>query len=171
MFPSRLLASYYENRLGSWTTLTVTSPLAPPTTNTIPAANQRAVFLTFRYQRSAGQHFAPLGGAPGSGSGRLTGTLYLDSNDNGRFDAGERVAPNVTVILDGRFSTVTDSNGHFDFPAVATGHHSLTVVPDNLPLPWTVVGDGRVEADVRTRDHTDISIPVVRHSVLTRQPN
>jgi len=86
-------------------------------------------------------------------------TLYLDSNDNGRFDAGEPVAPNVMVILERRFSTVTDSNDRFDFPAVATGHHFVTVVPDILPLPWTVIGDGRVSADVRTRDHTDISIP------------
>jgi len=164
-----VLASYYENRLGSWTELTVTSPLAPPTTTPIEASSQRAVFLTVRYQLAAGQHFAPLGGAPGSGSGRLTGTIYLDANDNGRFDAGEDVAHNVTVILDGRFSTITDASGHFDFPAVVTGHHTITVLPDNLPLPWNVVGDGRVEVEVRTRERTDVSIPAVRHSILTQK--
>ncbi len=164
------LASYFENRVGSWTQLTVGSPLSSATVTPIAAIGQRAVFLTVRYQRSAGQHFAPLGGAPGSGSGRLTGTVYLDANDNGQFDAGEAVAGNVTVVLDERYSGVTDSKGRFEFPAVVAGRHVITVIPDNLPLPWTVVGDGRVNIDIRTRDHTDISIAAKRHSVLAQQP-
>jgi hypothetical protein len=163
------LATYSESRLESWSTPVVTSPLAPPTETFMVASGQRALFLTVRFQRSAGLRFAPLGGLPGSGSGRLTGTIFLDANDNGQFDAGEGVARNITVILDGRFSTTTDNNGAFEFPAVAVGHHVITVSPDNLPLPWTVIGDGRVAVEVRTRDHTDVRIPVVRHSVLTRQ--
>jgi hypothetical protein len=160
------LASYYENRIGTWTAITVSSPLAPRGELSVSAVGQRAAFLTVRYQRSSGQHFAPLGGAPGSGSGRLTGTIYLDANDNGRFDASEGVAPNVTVVLDDRYSTVTDSKGRFEFAAVVTGHHVIAVVPDNLPLPWGVVGNGRVGVDVRTRDHTDVSIAVSRRTTL-----
>jgi len=165
-----LLASYYENRTGAWTAVTVASPLAPPSEIPISSVGQRAVFFSVRYQRSAGRHFAPLGGGPGSGSGRLTGAIYLDANDNGQFDAGEGVASNVTVVLDSRYSTITDSKGRFDFPAVVAGHHVISVVPDNLPLPWSVIGDGRVDVDVKTRDHTDISIAVSRHPVLVRQP-
>jgi hypothetical protein len=41
---------------------------------------------------------------------------------------------------------------------VATGHHVIVVVTDNLPLPWALVNDGRVELEVTTRDRTDISI-------------
>jgi len=66
--------------------------------------------------------------------------VYLDANYNGHYDAGEAGAPNVTVVLDGRFSVQTDATGRFDFPAVATGHHVISVVPDNLPLPWVLVG-------------------------------
>jgi hypothetical protein len=157
-----VLASYYANRVGSWTPLVVTSPLAPPTAGVIPAAGERGVFLTVRYQEAHGAHFAPLGGLPGSGSGRLTGVVYLDTNENGRFDAGESGAPNVTVILDGRFSTRTDSNGRFDFPAVAAAHHVLTVQADNLPLPWTLTNEGRIEVDVGTRDRVDINVGAVR---------
>jgi hypothetical protein len=153
-----LLASFYEYRMGSWAEVTVTSPLAPPLATVNPALSQRGAFLTIRYQRASGTHFVPLGGAAGSGSGQLTGTIYLDANDNNQIDAGEEVAPNVTVVLDGRYSTRTDNNGHFAFPAVATGHHTLNVVPDNLPLPWTLADNGRVEVEVRTRDHTDVSI-------------
>ena len=157
-----VLASYYENRVGSWTPLVVTSPLAPPTPAVIAAAGERGVFLTVRYQEARGAHFVPLGGVPGSGSGRLSGVVYLDANENGRYDAGESGAANVTVILDGRFSVRSDSNGRFDFPAVAAGHHVLTVQADNLPLPWTLTNSGRTEVDVATRDRAEVNIGALR---------
>ena len=118
--------------------------------------DDRGIFLTFRYKREAGLHFAPLGGAPGSGSGELKGVVYLDANNNGQPDAGEVGAPNVTVVLDGRYSVQTDANGRFDFPVVAAAHHVIQAITDNLPLPWNLGGGGRVE--VKTRDHTDFSI-------------
>lgn len=157
-----LFGTYYENRIGSWTPLVVTSPLAPATPTVVPAMGQRGVFLTIRYQAARGAHFAPLGGSPGAGAGRLTGVIYLDANENGRFDAGETGAANVTVILDGRFSTRTDANGRFDFPAVAAGHHVLRVQGDNLPLPWTLADEGRTEVEVGTRDRVDVNIGAVR---------
>ena len=157
-----LLANYYENRVGSWTPLVVTSPLAPPTPTYLPSAGQRGVFLTVRFQAARGAHFMPLGGAPGAGSGRLTGVVYLDANENGRYDAGEVGAANIVVILDGRYSVRTDANGRFDFPAVAAGHHVLTVQTDNLPLPWTVAGEGRTEVTVGTRDRTEVDIAAER---------
>jgi hypothetical protein len=104
----------------------------------------------------------PLGGSLGAGSGRLTGVVYLDLNENGRYDAGEAGAANVTVILDGRFSTRTDANGRYDFPAVAAGHHVVTVQPDNLPLPWTLLNQGRTEVEVTTRDRVDVNIGAMR---------
>ena len=157
-----VLASYYENRVGSWTPLVVTSPLAPPTPAVIAAAGERGVFLTVRYQEAHGAHFVPLGGMPGSGSGRLSGVVYLDMNENGRYDAGESGAANVAVILDGRFSVRSDSNGRFDFPAVAAGHHVLSVQADNLPLPWTLANSGRTEVDVATRARTEANIGALR---------
>jgi hypothetical protein len=140
----------------------VVSPLTPPALTAIPAVQERGVFLTFRYKRASGLHFAPLGGAPGGASGEIVGIVYLDANNNGRPEAGEAGAPNVTVVLDGRFSVRTDAGGRFYFPAVATGHHVITVISDNLPLPWILVGDGRAEVDVTTRDRTDVSIAAQR---------
>ena len=66
------------------------------------------------------------------------------------------------MVLDGRFSVQTDAAGRFDFPVVATGHHVITVVSDNLPLPWTLVNDGRAELEVRTRDRTLVDIAAQR---------
>ena len=120
------------------------------------------MFLTFRYQRSAGLHFAPLGGAPGAGAGEIAGMVYLDANYNKRADAGEAGAANVTVVLDGRYSVQTDAAGRFAFPSVATGHHVITVVSDNLPLPWTLVNDGRADVEVATRDRIEVDIAAQR---------
>jgi len=156
------LLTYYENWVGSWSPLVVTSPLTPPVPVPQASLGQRGVFLTLRWQDARGGHFVPLGGAPGSGSGRLAGVVYLDVNENGRFDAGETCAANVTVVLDGRFSTRTDANGRFDFQAVAAGHHVLTVLPDNLPLPWSLVNQGRTEVEVGTRDRIDVNIGAMR---------
>jgi hypothetical protein len=158
----RILATYYNSQVGSWTPLTVNSPLTPPVATVIPSIGERGMFLTFRYQRASGSHFAPLGGGPGAGSGGISGIVYLDANNNGRIDAGESGAPNVTVVLDGRFSVQTDANGRFSFPVVATGHHVVTVISDNLPLPWALLNGGRTEVDVTTRGRTDISIGAQR---------
>jgi len=158
----QLLATYYSSEVGAWTPLTVVSPLTPPALTTIPAVQERGAFLTIRYQRAAGAHFAPLGGAPGSGSGAISGVVYLDANANSRLDAGEAGAPNVTVVLDGRFSVQTDANGRFDFPAVAAGYHVVTVVGDNVPLPWFLVNDGRAEVDVATRGRATLAIAAQR---------
>jgi hypothetical protein len=158
----QILATYYDSRSGSWTPLTVISPLTPPIATLVPAMQERGAFLTIRYKRASGLHFAPLGGPPGGGSGELAGIVYLDANDNAHYDAGELGAPNVTVVLDGRFSVQTDPSGRFDFPAVATGHHVISVVSDNLPLPWTLVGDGRAEVVVTTRDRADLAIAARR---------
>jgi hypothetical protein len=158
----QVLATYYDSRTESYSPLTVVSPLTPPVATLVPAQEERGVFLTVRYKRASGMHFAPLGGAAGGASGELTGTVFLDANNNGHLDAGEIGAANVTVVLDGHFSVQTDANGRFDFAAVATGHHVLAVVPDNLPLPWMLTGDGRVEVVVATRDRTDVAISAQR---------
>lgn len=157
-----ILATYYDSRIGSWTSLTVESPLTPPVATPLAAAQQRGIFLTLRYRRAAGSHFAPLGGAPGAGSGEIAGIVVLDANNNGRADAGEAGAPNITVVLDGRFSVQTDTRGRFVFPVVATGHHVITIIPDNLPLPWMLVNEGRTQIEVTTRDRTEVTVAAQR---------
>lgn len=157
-----LLASYYENRVGSWEPLVISSPLTPPTPVPMAAMGESGFFLTVRYQDSRGAHFIPLGGNLGSGSGRLSGIIYLDANENGRLDAGESVVANVTVILDGRFSVRTDSNGRYDFPAVVSGRHVITVQSDSLPLPWTLTNSGRTEVEVSTRNRTEMDVGALR---------
>ncbi|SDQ45870.1 carboxypeptidase-like regulatory domain-containing protein [Pseudoxanthomonas sp. CF125] len=104
----------------------------------ISLPRDRSVFLTLRYERSAGRPQAVLGGAAGGPTGSIAGSLFLDENGDGVRAASEQPAANITVLLDGRYAMRTDSLGNFEFPRVAAGSHRVTVVPDNLPLPWYI---------------------------------
>jgi hypothetical protein len=153
-----LNATYFDNR---------NEAIDPFATTLIPTqptdiVRSRAVFLTLRYDAHAGTPSTPMGGARGSASGSIIGRLFLDSNDNGVQDAGEAAAASVTILLDGRFSVRTDAGGRFEFPLVAVGSHTITVVPDNLPLPWSIGDDGRRKVDVRTRETSNIEIAATR---------
>jgi hypothetical protein len=154
-------ASFYENRNTGRQPLVVTSPIPEPFP-IYQRFNDRGLFLSVRYDWQAGTPIVPLGGAPGTGSGIVAGVLFLDANDNGRLDAGEGGAANVTILLDGRFTVRTDAQGRFEFPSVAAGKHVVTIVPDNLPLPWAAPAEGRLEVEVGVRERTRTEIPIRR---------
>jgi SdrD B-like domain len=157
-----VLLSFFENRLGSWRTLNVTSPLTAPSEAIVPSIEDRGLFLTVRYQRSSGLHFAPLGGAPGAGSGSIAGYIYLDANENGRMDADETGAEHITVLLDRKYSVETDAKGHYEFSTVASGTHTIEAVMDNLPLPWSFANQGPHTVEIRTRGRSTLDVAATR---------
>jgi hypothetical protein len=65
-------------------------------------------------------------------------------------------------MLDGKFTTRTNAFGGFEFASVASGAHTLTVLQDDLPLPWTVDTDQKISAPVTTRGSTRIDIGAKR---------
>ncbi|HZH42562.1 MAG TPA: carboxypeptidase-like regulatory domain-containing protein [Lysobacter sp.] len=145
-----LTAAYYESR-GAQRSPFVIDPLA----NEQPFVRlprDRAVLLTLQFHRQAGSPQAVLGGPPDAAHGRIAGSVFLDDNDDGVRAASEQPAANLTVILDGRWSVRTDSLGNFEFPRVAVGTHTLTVLPDNLPLPWFIDDTAARTVEVRVRD-------------------
>ncbi len=156
-----LSASYYENHLDGRLPIVAPLPIPGPGNFVEQNLDDSGYYVTLRYDWQAGSRNAPLGGPASRGSGSISGVIYLDANDNGRMDAGETGAPNVVVLLDGRFAARTDSEGRFLFPSVAVAGHFLTVIPDNLPLPWTVPGD-RIDVRVAVRDDTRVEIPARR---------
>ena len=149
--------SYYDNRREDPPVLSVASLI--PAQLIAPVVKDRAMFLILRYEDRAGTPVAPLGGAPGSGAGNIVGYLFLDANNNEKLDANETGAANVTILLDGRFSTRTDNQGRFEFPLVAAGTHAISIIPDNLPLPYFIGGDEKRQVIVRTRETTTLDIP------------
>jgi hypothetical protein len=124
--------------------------------------NSRGVQIVLRYQWRAGNTPSPIGGAPGSGAGAVTGTVFMDVNANGRRDASEGGVANVEVVLDGRFVARTDSQGRYEFPAVVAGPHTIQIEPDNVPLPWSPVQRERVDIDVPVRGTSKVDFPLQR---------
>ena len=154
-----LTAAFYQS-MGSQRSPFVIDPLVTEQPF-ISLPRDRSVFLTLRYERNAGRPQGMLGGvAPNGPAGSIAGSVFLDDNGDGTRNASEQAAQNVTVLLDGRFAVRTDSLGNFAFPRVAAGSHVLTVVPDNLPLPWSLRdGDAEhtIQVDVRGTARVDFA--------------
>lgn len=156
-----LAAAFYQSQ-GSQRSPFILDPLATDTPF-ISLPRDRSVFLTLRYDRQAGRPMAVLGGAPGAAVGSIGGSLFLDDNNDGVRAASELPAANVTIVLDGRYSVRTDSNGQFEFPRVAVGAHRVAVLPDNLPLPWFVEDAAAQQTiEVHVRQTTRLDIPAGR---------
>ena len=137
-------------------------PLAAPVEE-VARPNQRSYLFVLRYEDRAGTPVAPLGGRIGSGGGEIAGFVYFDANANNIRDASEPGVPNVVVVLDGKFSTRTDQQGRFNFPFVAAGDHAVSVIADNLPLPWQLINEGMTKITVSPRRNETVNIPAVRN--------
>jgi len=150
-------ATVYQSQ-GSQRSPFILDPLATQTPF-IGLPRERSAFLILRYERHAGRPQAVLSGAPGVAAGAIAGSVFLDDNADGLRAASEQPAVNITVVLDGRYSVRTDSLGRFEFPRVAVGAHTVTVVPDNLPLPWSLdAADAErpVQVGVRSSSQVDV---------------
>lgn len=141
-------------------TLRSLDPLAPPAP-TLKLGNW-SFYVVLRYEWQAGSAMVPLGGRPRDGGGRIEGTIYLDANRNGRYDADEMGAAGVQVVLDNRFVVRTDAKGRYEFELVAPGTHTVSVRNESLPLPWGIVGDGQARVEVRLRESLTHDFPVQR---------
>lgn len=155
-------ANYYVNRTSGRLPLEVESPIPGQPAFVERDLQDQGIYVSLRYDWQAGTRFAPLGGPADRGAGRIAGILYLDDNANGRQDAGEVGAPNVVILLNGRFAARTDVDGRFEFPAVASGTHVLTVVTDNLPLPWIFPQTQGVSVKVGVRDQLFVPLGAQR---------
>jgi uncharacterized repeat protein (TIGR01451 family) len=102
--------------------------VTPSTISTIPLG---------RAQGSTGNNFGELA------RGSISGRVYLDSNDNGTPDNGERGLAGVTVNLEGidelgnavSATTTTDANGNYRFADLRAG--TYRVIEPTQPLGTT----------------------------------
>lgn len=156
-----LLAQYAVNRGEDPQTLLLLSPLVPAVQASTSSRYERFQ-VTLRYEERAGQSVAPVGGAPGSAAGRLAGTVFFDADRNGRRDASESGAPEVSIRLDGRYLVRTDNQGRFEFPFVVAGTHTLEVVADNVPLPWSLADARPQRVEVAVRALSTVEFALVR---------
>lgn len=157
-----LLGTFYRSQSRSSLPLQILSPTEELARRSEVRIDDRGALLILRYETRAGSMAPPLGGRIGAAAGRVVGVVYLDANDDGRLTAGEQGVAGATVILNDRYSARTDGQGRFEFPAVAVGTHRITVLPDNVPLPWTLVDDGRREIEVTVRGTANVEVAARR---------
>ncbi|KEF33454.1 hypothetical protein RDMS_12300 [Deinococcus sp. RL] len=74
----------------------------------------------------------------------LLGTVYVDRNRNGVYDAGlDTPVERARVILAGGRLALTDAAGRYHFAGVPLGTHALRLDPNSVPyLPLSVPADG-----------------------------
>lgn len=92
----------------------------------------------------------------------VRGLVFQDVNSDGEQQVGEGGVANVEVILDGRYRTLTDAVGQFEFPMVATGGHQLSLRAESVPLPWGPPADLSVRVEVPLRGVASARLPVIR---------
>jgi hypothetical protein len=155
-----LAASYVDDRNQSSSLFDITPVVPLPLTPVIRRSS--AFLLSLRFETSAGSRAAVLGAAADGGAGSIRGRVFLDAAGDGHFAAGDVGAADVTVLLDGRFAVTTDASGHFEFPLVASGPHEISVMPDNLPLPWAIAENGRRKVILHAREEVDVAIAATR---------
>ena len=66
-------------------------------------------------------------------SGRITGRVFIDANENGRFDEGEQTLSDVRVVTSSGRDTLTDSDGVFSIADLAPGEHVVLIDEKTLP--------------------------------------
>jgi hypothetical protein len=97
---------------------------------------------------------------PPAATSSLSGTVYLDNNNNGIMDAGDGGIPGVTVSLQGSGTAAgvsqtatTDANGNYQFTNLPAGNYTITETPPpGLQQGHNNVGSlgGSVSGDVFT---------------------
>ena len=66
-------------------------------------------------------------------AGRISGLVWMDVNENGRFDEGEQPLADVRVVTGSARDTLTDANGNFMLGDLPPGEHVILVDEKTLP--------------------------------------
>lgn len=66
-------------------------------------------------------------------TGRITGLVWLDADENGQLDNGEQVLPDVRVVTGSGRDTLTDDKGYFIIGDLPPGEHILLLDEKTMP--------------------------------------
>ena len=66
-------------------------------------------------------------------TGRISGLVWLDLNENGRLDEGEQPLADVRIVTGSGRDTMTDANGYFLIGDLPPGEHVVLVDEKTLP--------------------------------------
>jgi hypothetical protein len=66
-------------------------------------------------------------------TGRISGVVWLDINENGRLDETEKVLPDVRVVTGSGRDTLTDEKGYFNIGDLPPGEHIVLLDEKTIP--------------------------------------
>jgi hypothetical protein len=66
-------------------------------------------------------------------TGRISGLVWLDANENGRLDDGEKPLSDVRVVTGSGRDTLTDEKGYFIIGDLPPGEHILLLDEKTIP--------------------------------------
>ena len=92
-------------------------------------------------------------------TGRITGIVWLDINENGRLDDGERPLADVRVVTGSGRDTLTDDKGYFIIGDLPPGEHILLLDEKTMPEQTRSVA-GSQTVKVAAGNETAIVFPV-----------
>jgi hypothetical protein len=95
-------------------------------------------------------------------TGRISGVVWLDANENGRIDEGERPLADVRVVTGSGRDTLTDANGYFIIGDLPPGEHILLLDEKTIPeRTRSVAGSQTIKVDAGNETATLFPIAVL----------
>lgn len=94
-------------------------------------------------------------------TGRVSGVVWLDVNENGRIDDAEQPLPDVRVVTGSGRDTLTDGNGYFMIGDLPPGEHILLLDEKTLP-ERTRSTAGSVTVKISAGNETASVFPVTK---------
>ncbi|MDX1697934.1 MAG: SdrD B-like domain-containing protein, partial [Thiohalobacterales bacterium] len=124
---------------------------------------EKTLLLSIRHARATGRPFERFGSDSGAkGYGVIEGVVFYDDNHDGMRQASEKPAAGVYVYLDGRYAQTTDRDGRYEFTPVFAGEHTISIMLEDIPLPWGLDDESPRRVNVDVRGRTTASFPLVR---------
>ena len=93
-------------------------------------------------------------------TGRISGVVWFDVNENGRLDEGEQPLPDVRVVTGSGRDTLTDDKGYFIIGDLPPGEHILLLDEKTIPEQTKSVA-GSLTVKVAAGNETATLLPVV----------
>lgn len=120
-----------------------------------------SLWLRIGYANASGQPYRRYGRSTNAaGGGRIHGEVFFDENRDSVRQAGERAAVGVVVVIDGRYEVRTDGQGRYEFDPVYPGPHRVSLITEDLPLPWGLDDESprSVNVSVRQTETVDFAL-------------
>ena len=90
-------------------------------------------------------------------NGAISGKVYIDLNNNGKYDTDDRPLNWVELSLDdGKKKMFTNNDGTFYFENIPLGEHTLRVMEESIPKDMMVVGE-KTFTFLLTEESLDVS--------------